>query len=345
MKRAYIPQEYRPVVPGTTLVSQNCNRFEISDDLKMLSQTIAVFSSKGDIVAKNFWGNFEHKNQAIHLYFDDLGYFWDFIYDGQSLVVLTKEGKLFPSSIYHRHPGVAQDHECYSRHIAFFEIVDMWDGNQIGQKRDHFHNASKPFQMHTSISQALKKVCTENVTIPKTNIVKGNVSKVSERMVKHRVVKSCSGMRSIVVSDKDCKSWDHSNINHVPVLFQEQIEGIDIRVHKIDNTFWALSVISKSQIDYRYSDKKELVYTVLELPEELKQFCREVSRLENNRFVGIDLIQVGNLFYCLESNPGPGWSTYAHSSKHQFNEAFGNILNLTSKRKNTYENSTFCNCL
>ena len=48
---------------------------------------------------------------------------------------------------------------------------------------------------------------------------------------KSYIVKSLSGVRSIVVDDKDFSLWDFSNLEHLPVLFQEKVEGYDLRVH------------------------------------------------------------------------------------------------------------------
>lgn len=58
---------------------------------------------------------------------------------------MAKRDVIEPTSIYHRHPGAYKDHPYYDKHIAFFEVLDIWQGNLIGQKRDHYHNSSKAY--------------------------------------------------------------------------------------------------------------------------------------------------------------------------------------------------------
>jgi D-alanine-D-alanine ligase-like ATP-grasp enzyme len=43
--------------------------------------------------------------------------------------------------------------------------------------------------------------------------------------------------------------------------------------------------------------------------------------MERNSFLGIDLMFARGKFFCLEANPGPGWSTFNHPSKSEFARA------------------------
>lgn len=38
-------------------------------------------------------------------------------------------------------------------------------------------------------------------------------------------------MRSKVISDEVFSNWDFNKMNNLPTLFQEKIQGTDIRVH------------------------------------------------------------------------------------------------------------------
>lgn len=75
---------------------------------------------------------------VVHLYFDDLGYSWEFIFEKERLKFFAGDVEIDPISVYHRHPGIEKKHPHYQKHMAFFEVVDIWKGNIIGQSRDHF---------------------------------------------------------------------------------------------------------------------------------------------------------------------------------------------------------------
>ena len=125
-------------------------------------------------------------------------------------------------------------------------------------------------------------------------------------------------MRSKVASQKEFIEWDFRNINNLPTLFQERIKGKDLRVHVCQNNYWSLLVDSKDFIDYRYASKESIVYKHITLPNSIKYFCKTLAEIERNNLIGIDLIKKKNDYFCLESNPGPGWSTFNHSGKKQF---------------------------
>ena len=89
-------------------------------------------------------------------------------------------------------------------------------------------------------------------------------------------------------------------------------------MHVCEKVVWPLRVKTKDFIDYRYASKGSVSYREIQLPWFVKNFCKSIAKLEKNKFVGLDLMKFNNKYYCFESNPGPGWSTYHHSSKKMF---------------------------
>ncbi|ADI37596.1 ATP-grasp domain-containing protein [Waddlia chondrophila] len=188
-----------------------------------------------------------------------------------------------------------------------------------------------PYQIIHSVLQAVKKINTDKVGIAKTYLVKGNIREIKSRLDKQYIVKSCSSMRSIAATEQDYNSWEMQDLKNVPVMFQEYIDGTDYRIHFMDDYTWTLSVISKDRADYRYSSKHSLEYRLETIPSELDDFCKDLSKIEDNRFIGVDLIKTGDRYVCLESNPGPDWSTFYHPSRDQFNHFF--IQTLAQEEK------------
>lgn len=317
MKRSFIPKNFRPNVPGSKLQvnpnEETMGSFSVFPEEKC----IVLLSAKEDIVPDYFLNEIENKTFIVQLYYDELGLMWDFSYTDGDLKLYTKEKTLVPHSIYHRHPGVGLDHPFYQKHIAFFEILDVWNGNLLGQRRDHYQNFSKAYQGVTSIKIASLKTGL-GAQYPRSYFLKGSYDSIDEKFRKDLIVKSCSNARSKVVSNEEFFKWDFSNLSNLPTLFQEKLEGNDVRVHVCGNTIWTLEVLSKDCVDYRYASKGTVEYKKIDLPQEIESFCKMIAKTERNKFIGLDFIKKGNSYYCLESNPGPGWSTYHHRTKKKF---------------------------
>ncbi len=316
-KGSFIPKDFRPIVPGSKLqlFSQSIGKTKFSSETP--ENCILFISAKDDIVPGYFLRDVDHSDSIIQLYYDELGTIWDFSFSDKVLRIFTIDKVIIPTSIYHRHPGISLGHPYYQKHIAFFEILDIWKGNLLGQKRDHYQNFSKGYQGITSIrtSSALNR---KKIRYPKSFFVKGDYQLLLNRFKESLIVKSCSNMRSKVVSDEVFSNWDFNKLNNLPTLFQEKIQGTDIRVHVCGNVVWPLQVETKDCIDYRYASKGSVSYKEIQLPFFIKNFCRSIAQVEKNKFIGVDLMKSNNKYYCFESNPGPGWSTYHHSSKKIF---------------------------
>ncbi len=330
MKAAFIPESHRPYVPGTRL---HQGMGSIVRGLHTgIKQSVVIISAKEDVVPDAFLKEVSAEDLIHRLYYDDLGTLWDFTYHQAVLKIFLFDVVLIPRSIYHRHPGVSENHPYYHRHIAFFEVLDLWPGNLIGQKRHHYHNTSKAYQAITSIYQARQQGGHVTIKYPHSFFVKGNFD-LQDCFKMDMVVKSCSNMRSRVASKEEFIHWEHKNLSNLPTLFQEKIEGMDIRVHLCRDNFWTLLVKSKDCTDYRYASKGTILYEEIVLPRDVMAFCSRLAQVEENQFIGIDLMQMGETFFCLESNPGPGWSTFNHLSKRAFAQIILNELAKISEIK------------
>lgn len=316
-KKTFIPKQYRPDVPGSKLCPVSLS-IDTKFSKKIPEPTILCLSASDDIVPENFFKDIDY-SAITHLHYDELGISWDFSFFQHVLKIHTLNRVLIPTAIYHRHPGVSGNHRYFHKHAAFFEVLDIWDGNLIGQKRDHHHNFSKAYQGITSIKNA-NLISRRSVKYPRSFFIKGDLAMLKEKTPSSLVVKSCSNMRSTVVSEEIFQDWDQGNLNNLPTMFQEKINGKDIRVHVCEEIIWTLQIESKDCIDYRYASKGIIKYHKIQLPKYVRKFCKFIARFEKNRFIGIDLIMQEGIYYCLESNPGPGWSTYHHESKKMFSQ-------------------------
>lgn len=120
------------------------------------------------------------------------------------------------------------------------------------------------------------------------------------------VFKSCSSIRSLVESVD--KLTDFSTLKNSPCLFQERIVGDDVRVHVIDNYFYAEKIVSQ-KIDYRYSSNNE--HVEINVPEFIKTNLKNYMNKNNLIFIGADFkINELGKWFILEINTMPGYSGY-----------------------------------
>lgn len=147
---------------------------------------------------------------------------------------------------------------------------------------------------------------------------------------KSYIVKSLSGIRSIVVDEKEFKKWHLASINNLPVLFQEKVSGNDLRVHIVNGNVYGKLSLTKDEVDYRYDCNFFSLQDFHDFSEELKQFCIDVTQYEGNPLMGIDFIKTDCGYVVLEANPSPGWSAY-HECNGIENDPFINDLLMELK--------------
>ena len=181
---------------------------------------------------------------------------------------------------------------------ALNSIIDCFLPNVLNPGFLGFSNDSKLFQ---SIS-----IKTKYIKIPQSFVlanleVKSNLNKLSK--LNNHIVKSLSSIRSIVHHFENNLEL-FLECSKEPVLFQELIDGINIRVHVIDELCISIAIYSDA-LDYRYGNYKTKGKEY-DLPIEIQRECIIISKQLQLRFCGIDLIKRNEQYYFLEANPAPG---------------------------------------
>ncbi|MGA8165112.1 MAG: ATP-grasp domain-containing protein [Waddliaceae bacterium] len=313
MKRTFIPPHYRPYVPGTDF-----SYVEKKSTVLSLNPII-ILAVKEDIVPKEFMRELGNDATRVSLlYYDDLGDSWDFAFYKGELHLFQDNSKIKTIAIYHRHPGLKKSHPAYFKHLAFLEALEQWNGKLVGQRHCHFQNSSKMYQMICSMQKAQKETEEEEAVLPYSFFIKGHEKLAKQKLNSSLIVKSCSSHRSKVATREEFQKWDREPMKHLPTLFQQHIKGSDLRVHVCDSIFWTLKVKNKDHVDYRYSTRGSVNYEHTKISSGVQKFCKALATKEKNSLVGIDFVHSDGKYYCLESNPGPGWSTFNHPSKTEF---------------------------
>lgn len=124
------------------------------------------------------------------------------------------------------------------------------------------------------------------------------------------IYKGASSQGTITALLKEDDLAHLENLAHSPVLFQEFIEGRDMRLHMVqDQAFAELIDKRPGEVDYRFSSHCR--FTPFDPPAELVRRCRTYMQLSSLSFVGFDfIVQDSGKFIVLEGNPMPGYDGY-----------------------------------
>jgi glutathione synthase/RimK-type ligase-like ATP-grasp enzyme len=203
-------------------------------------------------------------------------------------------------------PLVAPERQ-YSRaqHEALLLWLDLTTARVANRPAANGSNGSKPWQARLIESAGLRTPDT---------LVTNDPAAVRDFRERHGelIYKSASGFRSIVrplgIDDEDRLSA----IGWCPVQFQRRVPGHDVRVHVVGTEVFATRIDSTAA-DYRYASREglETKLDAFDLPADLADACRRLSRELDLPFAGIDLrLQENGDAWCFEVNPCPGFSYY-----------------------------------
>jgi hypothetical protein len=98
-------------------------------------------------------------------------------------------------------------------------------------------------------------------------------------------------------------------LENCPVLFQERIDGPDVRVHAVGNRCFA-EIIESPEPDYRRARGNR--YRSIDLPVGIESGCVSLTRACAKPLLGIDfkIRKATSEWFFLEANPQPGYDYY-----------------------------------
>jgi glutathione synthase/RimK-type ligase-like ATP-grasp enzyme len=195
--------------------------------------------------------------------------------------------------------------EAWMRAAYFEDTMLLWSEitNVLVINKPSFggSNASKPYQLELIRQCGLKVPATILTTIPQ---------EVKDFRLKYgRVIyKSISCQRSIVAELDNSDDERLKDVTWCPTQFQEYINGIDYRVHILEERIFVSKILS-SATDYRYGGDAQI--ELVTLPSNIEEKCFHLTRSLGLHFAGIDLRQsYDGEWYCFEVNPSPGYTYY-----------------------------------
>ncbi len=182
-------------------------------------------------------------------------------------------------------------------------------------------NLSKPFQ--------LSLIASVGIATPDT-LVTSDIMAARAFLARHEriVYKSISGQRSIVSAINATEPERLDAIGHGPVQLQQWIDGLDVRVHVVDDRWFATSVVS-SATDYRYAPDEcsPAELAPIDIPTSLGEQLVLLSRRMGLLVSGIDLRHsVDGQWFCFEVNPSPGFTYYEDHTSQPIGSSIATLL-------------------
>jgi len=116
-------------------------------------------------------------------------------------------------------------------------------------------------------------------------------------------------------------------LRNCPVQFQEQITGVDVRVHTVGGEIFAVEVLSDAD-DYRYARHEGSSPQMREttVPRQVGEACVAMSRHLGLEVAGIDLRRTDDGYCFFALNPSPGFLFYERATGQPISKAVADLL-------------------
>lgn len=176
----------------------------------------------------------------------------------------------------------------------------------------------KPYQINI-----LKRA---GIPVPKT-LVTNDPNKLIEfkTQFKNLIYKPVAGGASCnLLAEVDLLPNRLSLLCNAPVIFQEFIQGTDIRIFVLDGKILCAIEIETDHVDFRGHEK---AFRIIKLPQYVEDMCIKATECCSMVFTGIDIKRTTNDDYILlECNPSPMFIGFQNSTGYPIAQELANFL-------------------
>ena len=206
--------------------------------------------------------------------------------------------------------------------MSLMILLDVLATNVVNRPSSSISNDSKVYQQLEisrfgfATPRALATTCPEEVR------------RFYDECEGRVIYKLTSGSRSIVQRLKSVNANSLRNVRTCPVLFQEYIEGVDIRVHTVGSSVFATEIRSEAT-DYRYAQRfgTSAELSPGSIPREIANGSVALSREFGLAVAGIDLRRTSaGKYYFFEVNPSPAFLYYERRANQPISESVARLL-------------------
>lgn len=208
---------------------------------------------------------------------------------------------------------------CALRHQELYAWLELTRIPVVNRPSTHSSNVSKPFQ--------IQRIGAAGLAVPPTLVTDDPAAvRAFEERVGPLIVKAVSGARTIVrplAADADL-----ARVANCPVQFQQRIDGVDVRVHRVGDRLFPTAIRSQAS-DYRYAhdDGLETVLEATTVDDATAAACLAAADALELPLAGIDLrIDAEGRAHCFEINPSPSFTFYENSTGQPIAAAIAELL-------------------
>jgi glutathione synthase/RimK-type ligase-like ATP-grasp enzyme len=290
--------------------------------------TICVVGDTADLSAVYLtWAGGRAGRRMTLLDERDLGPGWSFDLDGGGGTLRAADGQIAfeeITGVFARFdpepdppPGVQLDgpdlHQFRAeRRFAIYQFLERLPCPVANRPRAGRANGSKPLQMN--------QLEAAGFLVPRW-LVSSSPRDVAEFVADlggRAIYKAVSGLRSRV-REVDRQLTERLEAGTTPVVVQEYIGGVDVRVHVVAGECIATEV-DGTGIDYRFDGSKS--YRPADVPDDIACRCARMADEEGLLLAGYDFrVTPGGEWFCLESNPMPSFIPYQWAAGQPIGEA------------------------
>jgi hypothetical protein len=189
----------------------------------------------------------------------------------------------------------------HAMQAAFIAWVQTHPGTVVNRPFSGGHNSTKP--LHGAL------LADFGFRVP-ASVTSADPAVLHNFLDNHEAInKAISGTRGDAAL-VDVGDLDGFRRTQGPVHLQQYIQGTDIRIHVIGETVIATHITGDG-VDYRAPGQRPTYMPNWELPPSLVCSLIKATRLQHLLFGGWDFkLDKDGTYWCLESNPQPGYNSY-----------------------------------
>lgn len=166
-------------------------------------------------------------------------------------------------------------------------------------------NSAECFYLHYLKPYQINLLQKARIPVPKT-LVTNDPNKLLEfkNQFKNLIYKPVAGGASCnLLAEADLSPNRLSLLCNAPVIFQEFIQGTDIRIYVLNGKILCAIEIETDNVDFRGHEK---AIRIIKLPQHIEDMCIKAAKCCSMIFTGIDVKRTKNDNYILlECNPSP----------------------------------------
>ena len=197
-------------------------------------------------------------------------------------------------SVYYRRPTTSEP-ELNTVLCLLDDLLEVFDGRVVGNTYHVGSNHSKPLHAARCVETPTSAVRAVRTLIRSADLLP------DPRLV----VKALSAQKAEVVLLSQLSVSPETY--PAPMQLQPLVQATNIRVHVCGGVTTAVEIQS-DRLDYRFDSRFKVA--ARELPCEVEDWCAKAAAREGIVFAGIDLLYDGEMHYCLEINPNPGYHVF-----------------------------------